>query len=84
VIYNDAFVKGKFYSFEFGKILGKIDSFISLAHELKFLSEEVNEEDIRELNKIRSEAEEYQKELSEEITQKINERVNCILIKYIT
>jgi hypothetical protein len=92
--YQDAFKKGKLYSLEFGKILGKIEyfliffllisGFISLVTEMKFLNQPVSEDDILNLKLIKEESEKYQQKLTGEIIITLNEKIENIISKYFT
>ena len=76
--YNKGFLEGKKYSFEYGKLLGIIDT-INFFENNIFQSSKISTKDKDELEQISKELEEFQDKINDSIINSYNQRLNSIL-----
>ena len=76
--YNKGFLEGKKYSFEYGKLLGIIDT-INFFENNIFQSSKISTKDKDELEQISKELEEFQDKINDSIINSYNQKLNSIL-----
>ena len=80
--YNKGFLEGKKYSFEYGKLLGIIDT-INFFENNIFQSSKISTKDKNELEQISKELEEFQDKINDSIINSYNQKLNSILSQLI-
>ena len=80
--YNKGFLEGKKYSFEYGKLLGIIDT-INFFENNIFQSSKISTKDKDELEQISKELEEFQDKINDSIINSYNQKLNSILSQLI-
>ena len=80
--YNKGFLEGKKYSFEYGKLLGIIDT-INFFENNIFKSSKISTKDKDELEQISKELEEFQDKINDSIINSYNQKLNSILSQLI-